>query len=72
MICYGYRWQLRVLARAPTASDHKHPQTFTAKKVIQQPLKTAFRAHLDRFISNFWLYRPYFLLKNNRRKFEMD
>ena len=44
--------QVRVLARAPTASDHKRSQTFTAQKVIQQPFKTALRAHLERFTSN--------------------
>ena len=71
MICYGYRWQFRVLARAPTASDLMFRNVYCSES-HPAAVKDSLPSPPWKIYFQFLIILAIFLLKNSKRKFEMD
>ena len=71
MICYGYRWQLRVLARAPTASDLMFWNVYCSES-HSAAVKDSLPGPPWKMYFQLLTILAIFLLKNNERKFEME
>ena len=71
MICYGYRWQLRVLARAPTASDLMFWNVYCSES-HSAAVKDSLPGPPWKIYFQLLTILAIFLLKNNERKFEME